>query len=344
MSNKTFRTGLSLPSLSLILLLLCTGWAETASAQQSLIPSLGSSRSGTSGFQFLKINPDARSASLGGSNVADAIDGSALYLNPALAAQMSDNQVYLGHTQYFADISLNYASYVHRYRGMAFGGSLMYLDSGEMDETNEFFPTGTGRTFRTVHLAAGLSFAQELTNLFSYGVTAKYLDERIEEVESQSVVFDVGFFYRVGDTGLRFAVGLNNFGLDATPEGETTRQTLDGEVVETDFEDVSPPTTFRIGAAYDIYSNDSFDVISFAQVTNPSDNAERFSLGSELEYLDQFFVRAGYEFGVDEALLPSFGAGFKFPFSEGYKLGVDYGFSTRDRLGSMHRFALKFDL
>ncbi|HBQ59637.1 MAG TPA: hypothetical protein DD671_08440, partial [Balneolaceae bacterium] len=45
---------------------------------QGVFPSLGGSRSGTSGFQFLKINVDARSSALGGSNVADAMDGSAL--------------------------------------------------------------------------------------------------------------------------------------------------------------------------------------------------------------------------------------------------------------------------
>ena len=335
-------TSLTIKTLSLVVLMMLVGASDTVQAQ-SILPSLGGSRSGTSGFQFVKINPDARSAGLGSSSVADAIDGSALYFNPALAAQLDRNQVYLGHTQYFADISLNYASYIHRYRGMAFGGSLMYLDSGEMDVTNEFNPFGTGQTFRTVHLAAGLTFAQELTNLFSYGLSVKYLDERIEEVESQTVVFDVGFFYRVGDTGLRFAVGLNNFGLDASPSGESSRQTLDGVVIETDFEDVSPPTTFMLGAAYDIYSTDNFNLLGTAQITNPSDNAEQFSFGMELAYLNQFYVRAGYEFGVDEARLPSFGVGFDLPIL-GYGLGLDYGFSTRQYLGSLHRFSLKFNL
>jgi len=330
-------------SLSVVLLLVFAGMVETVEAQRSILPSLGGSRSGTSGFQFLKINPDARSAALGGSNVADAMDGSALYLNPALLAQLDGNQVYLGHTQYFADISLNYAGYVHRYRGMAFGASLMYLDSGTMDVTNEFNPTGTGQTFSTGHLAAGLSFAQQLTNLFSYGVTAKYLDERILDVKSQTVVFDVGFFYRVGDTGLRFAVGLSNFGIDATPSGELEREDLDGTVTERDFEDISPPTMFKIGAAYDVYSNDNISVVSTAQISNPSDNAEQFSLGTELTYMNQFHVRAGYEFGVDEALLPSFGVGFQLPVL-GYGLGMDYGFSTRQYLGSLHRIALKFNL
>lgn len=327
----------------LVAIIMVFGAAEYAQAQRSIIPSLGGSRSGTSGFQFLKINVDARSAAMGGSNVADASDGSALYLNPALAIQSASSQVHLGHTAYFADISLNYASYIHKMGSIAFGGSLIYLDSGEMNETTEFAPTGTGRTFRTIHMAAGLSFSQELTNLFSYGATLKYLDERIEEVQAQAVVFDIGFFYRVGDTGLRFAVGLNNFGLDATPTGETRRQTLDGEVVETDFEDVSPPTMFLIGAAYDIYEKNDFDIMLTAQITNPSDNAEKLSLGTEVGYMNQFFLRAGYEFGTDEASLPSFGVGFKLPIRN-YSVGLDYGFSTRDRLGSLHRLAIKFNL
>lgn len=317
--------------------------AESVLAQRSIIPSLGSSRSGTSGYQFLKINVDARSAGMGGSNVADAMDGSSLYLNPALAVQMRNNQFYLGHTAYFADIDLNYASYIHRFQNIAVGASLMYLDSGVMNETNEFNPIGTGRTFRTVHMAAGLTFAQELTTLFSYGLTVKYLDERIEEIQAQTVVVDIGFFYRVGDSGLRFAIGLNNFGLDATPEGETIRRTLDGDVIENDFERVSPPTTFSIGTAYDAYESESIKVLVTGQVTNPSDNAERFSLGTELTYLNQFFLRTGYEFGVDEVKLPSFGVGFKLPIGN-YSVALDYGFSTRDRLGSLHRVALKFNI
>jgi hypothetical protein len=333
----------NLIKLALIAGIVVFGVADYAEAQRGIIPSLGGSRSGTSGFQFLKINVDARSAAMGGSNVADALDGSSLYLNPALAVQMGGNQLHIGHTAYFADISLNYLSYIHSFGSMALGGSLVYLDSGSMNETTEFMPTGTGRTFRTIHMAAGLSFSQSLTTLFSYGATLKYLDERIEEVQSQTVVVDIGFFYRVGDTGLRFAVGLNNFGIDASPSGTTTRQTLDGpEEVDT-FEDVSPPTMFLIGAAYDVYSKNDFDIMMTAQITNPSDNAEKFSIGSEVGFMNQFFLRAGYEFGVDEASWPSFGVGFKLPVFN-YHIGADYGFTTRDRLGNLHRIALKINL
>lgn len=333
---------LQLDRIGLILFLALLVSAEPILAQRAIIPSLGSSRSGTSGFQYLKINVDARSSAMAGSNIADANDVSALYLNPALAVQRRGHQFYLGHTAYFADISMNYVGYIHRHRNFAFGGALTYLDSGSMEETTEFNPFGTGRTFRTIHMAAQLTMAQELTNLFSYGISLKYLDERVEEIQSQTVVADVGFFYRVGDTGLRFAIGLNNFGIDATPTGETERQTLDGRVIESEFEDVGAPTTFSIGAAYDAYRTDNLNVLVTGAIINPSDNAERLSLGAELGYMNMFFTRVGYEFGVDEASLPSFGVGFKLPILN-YGLGVDYGFSTRDRLGSLHRIALKFN-
>lgn len=339
----------TLLSATLIVLMLCL---TTEGVARNVFPSFGSSRSGTSGFQFLKIGVDARSAGMAYSNIADSKDASSLFWNPALAAQMGQNQFFLGHTAYFTDISLNYGAYVHRYRNMAFGASLTYLDSGEMEETTEFQPFGTGRTFRTIHMAAGLTFAQELTSLFSYGLTLKYLDERIEEITTRTAVVDVGFFYRVGNTGLRFAVGINNFGFDASPGGETRRRPGphedvatddDGFIVFDDFEEISPPTTFNLGAAYDLYQSELVNVIITGQVINPNDNAERFSLGTELQFMQQFYARAGYEFGVDEIYLPNFGVGFNLPVQR-YSLGLDYGFAARERLGVLHRFSLKFNL
>ncbi len=337
--------------LLLILLVLLVPATETLG--QSIFPSFGSSRSGTSGFQFLKIGVDARSAGMAYSNIADARDASSLFWNPALAAQMDQSQFFMGHTAYFVDLSHNYGAYVHRIRNFAIGASLIYLDSGEMEETTEFHPTGTGRTFRTIHMAAGLSVAQQLTSLFSYGVSLRYLDERIEEIQSQTAVLDIGFFYRVGETGLRFAVGVNNFGLDASPSGETRRiagphesgsGTDDQEYITYDkFESISPPTTFNLGAAYDLYESDIIQVLLTGQVINPNDNAERFSLGTELSFLHQFYARAGYEFGVDEIYLPNFGVGFQLPLQR-YSLEMDYGFATREKLGSLHRISLKFNL
>lgn len=330
------------PVKRIFLFIAIAGMAQAVAAQ-SILPALGSSRSGTSGFQFLKIPVDPRSAAMGNSSVADALDGSSLYWNPALTSQMPRSQVYLSHTQYFADIAMLYTGYVHRFGSRAVGVSLQYLDSGEIPETTEFDPFGTNRTFRTLHMALGLSYSQQLTTLFSYGVTAKLATERVVSVDYSAPLVDMGFFYKVGDTGLRFAVGVSNFGFDASPEGETERPTLEGVVTEDEYELVSPPTTFTLGAAYDIVKGDIYNVLLTGQLTNPSDNSERLSFGTEFRFMNQFFVRSGYELGVDEASLPTFGAGVKVPLV-GRELSMNYGFATRDRLGSLHRVSLLIGL
>lgn len=305
--------------------------------------SFGEDRAGTEGFQFTKIAVDPRSAAMGNSNMADAYDASSLYWNPALSARLEGSNVMLSHTRYFAGINLDYFSVVQKVGDFALGGSVQYLSSGEITETTEFQPFGTGRTFATHHLSAGATVSHEVTELFSYGITFRYLMEKIEEIQYQSGAIDFGFSYLVGDTGLRFAVGINNFGFDSSPEGTTTRESLNGvEVIEPE-EQQSLPTRFLIGAAYDLIYNEENSLVVTAQITNPSDNAEQFNVGAEYGFMKQFFVRTGYEFGIEERKLPSFGAGVELPFGNRI-IRADYAYSLYERLGEIHRIAINVAL
>lgn len=327
---------------SLLLLMVSVICLSEAGAQ-SILPNFGGDRSGTSGFQFAKINVDARSAAMGNANMADAADASSLYWNPALASRMEGSELMAGHTSYFAGISMEYLSYVHRTGDFAFGGSVQYLNSGDIKETTEFQPFGTGRTFRTVHINAGITASHAITELFSYGLTVRFLMERIEEVEMRTGAIDFGFYYTVGETGLRFAVGINNFGLDTSPTGTTVRTTLNGEEEVSEFADVSLPTRFNLAAAYDILDTEQNNLVITGQITNPSDNSERVGLGLEYGFMQQFFVRTGYEFGLEERVIPSAGAGIKIPVA-GKVITADYGYTNFERLGTIHRVALRVGL
>lgn len=303
----------------------------------------GEDRAGTESFQFTKIPVDPRSAAMGNSNMADAADGSSLYWNPALAARVDQPTFMLSHTSYVADVSVDYLSYIHKFGDFAVGASVHYLNSGEIKETTEFQPFGTGRMFSTQHIAAGVSGAHQVTDLFSYGITLKLLTEKIEEVSYISGAIDFGFSYLVGDTGLRFAVGINNFGLDGAPSGTTTREDLNGvQEIEPD-EYSSLPTRFHIGAAYDVIKSESNSLIVTAQITNPSDNAEQFNIGAEYGFMDQFYVRTGYEFGIEERKIPSMGGGIKVPFA-GKTIQADYAYTLFERLGDIHRIAISISL
>lgn len=324
--------------ISLFIFLLCVIPGSVALAQ-----SFGEDRAGTESFQFTKIAVDPRSAAMGNSNMADAVDGSSLYWNPALAARLTSSNLMVSHTAYFVGVNQNYFSYIHKVGTFALGGSLQYLNSGDIRETTEFQPFGTGRTFSTQHFAVGISGAHQVTELFSYGITLKFLMEKIEEVDYSTGAIDFGFSYLVGDTGLRFAVGINNFGLDANPSGITSRETLNGnEEIEPDVTS-SLPTRFHIGAAYDLFENDQSKVVLTGQITNPSDNAEQFNIGAEYSFMKQFFVRTGYEFGIEERKIPSLGAGVELNVMN-RTFRADYSYSLYERLGEIHRIAISFSL
>lgn len=305
--------------------------------------SFGSDRAGTQGFQFTKITVDARSAAMGNSNMADAMDGSSLYWNPALASKIGSSFASISHTDYVVETSQEYFSYIHKYKDFAFGGSVQYFGSGDIKETTETQPLGTGRVFTTSHLAAGLTASHKITDLFSYGVSIKYYRVGIEEITYQTTGLDFGFSYDVGETGLRFAVGINNFGLDASPSGKTIRNTPDGEIEEEAQSDLSLPTRFTIGAALDVIEEENSKLILTGQITNPSDNAEQLNVGAEYIFMNQFFFRGGYEFGIEERKLPSIGGGVKLPFG-GRSVSADYAYTNYERLGSIHRISLSFSL
>ncbi len=313
-----------------------------------LLPSLGGERAGTSGFQFLKIPVDARSAALGQTVVASASDVGALYWNPALIAHSPGIQAGFYHTAYFVDVSLDFAGLVYPISGtnMFVGASIQTMDSGEMDVTTEFQPFGTGQTFRLRDMAVGVSFSQQLTDLFSYGITSKYVRESVAGLVASTVVFDVGFFYAVGTSGLDLAVSVRNFGLDGTPEGALERRVIapNPQVIETEFEALTPPTTFHLGVVYrvlDDHPAQSLDVS--AQLNNPNDNAENWNVGVEYGWNRMLYLRTGYRFGIEEYATPSFGVGLRIPVG-GPDLRFDYGFNRLERLGNVNRIGLNLTL
>ena len=285
---------------------------------------------------------------MGETVVANASDASALFWNPALAARTDFLQVSASHTAYFVDVNMEFLAVTFKPRGssIAMGASLQTLTSGDMDVTTEFQPFGTGETFAFRDLAAGLTFSQSLTDLFSYGVTAKYVRESTAGISTSSVLFDLGVFYAVGNTGAAMGVAVRSFGIDGKPTGEIERTVIGdpARVVETDFESITPPTTFLLGFSYELLrSQEMNDLIVSAQLNNPNDNAENWNVGVEYAWNRILVLRAGYRFGVEEYDLPSFGAGLNIPYL-GRNLRFDYGFSRLARLGSVHRVGLNLAL
>jgi hypothetical protein len=326
--------------LNFILVFVCFGLSIV---KAQILPTFGNSRTGGSGMQFLKISPDARGMSLGGSAVAITNDVSAMYWNPAAITQVDTGKVNImtSHTRYFGNTSSNFVGSVFKVGKLSFVGIQVFsMNFGTMDETTEFESQGTGRQFTVANYLVGLTYAKILTNSFSFGVNAKYANEGFAGVTVHNALFDLGLKYDVGVKHTRFGINFSNFGFNVSPSGDVTVLKFDGPTDITSFSTVTVPGIFRVGAAFDPIHTNEHVLTASGQLNHPTDNNETYALGMEYTYLKTGFLRAGYEFGSDEKYIaPSAGIGLKILRSFG-GFTIDYGFLAKNNLGNNHRITL----
>ncbi|MFI5172739.1 MAG: PorV/PorQ family protein [Chitinophagales bacterium] len=327
-------------TLSAILLICCMH------LYAQVLPTYGDSRTGTTGWQFLKIAPDARSAGLSESFLAIVNDVSSLYWNPAGLTQLDTNKFNfsIAYTDYAAGTSLNFGGITYRInKNTLVGISMQYFDAGEMKVTTEFLPFGNGQTFRATDIGLGISLAKELTDQFSFGVTAKYIREDLATVHNQNIVFDFGFQYDIGIQNTRFAVAISNFGFNTKPGGDIVVVNLNETYTASDFTEIAVPTVFRLAFAWDAIKTDKNILTTSLQLNHPTDNNETYSLGVEYIWKQLFYARTGYTFATDESALPAFGFGIYLKRRYG-TIKFDYGFNYLNTLGSINKIGIAYTL
>ncbi|MBC7383754.1 MAG: PorV/PorQ family protein [Bacteroidia bacterium] len=326
-----------------IFLLFIFCYLFTSSAQGQLLPTFGNSRTGGSGMQFLKIHHDARSTGMAGAVVGITNDVSALFWNPAGITKTDTGKVnfMLSHTRYYANTQVNFAGAVIKAGKLSYlGMQVLSLNYGDLEETTEFQPYGTGRNVNLSNVLVGLTYAKILTDNFSFGITGKWAHEGIADVRVNNFLFDLGLTYNIGLRYSRFGVTFSNFGLNVSPAGEVKILKLNGEKTLSNFSEVSVPSVFRVGGAFDPIHNNKNILTIAAQLNHPTDNNETFAFGAEYSYKRILFGRTGYEFGSDENYrLPTAGFGLRLPRKFG-NLRFDYSFTNKARLGNLQRLTI----
>ncbi len=306
-----------------------------------LLPDLGGQRRGTTAAQFLKIGLGARAIGMGEAFTAVANDAEALYWNPAGISRFNKHAIVFSHNQWLVDTQLEFAGAVyHLDAANSFGVAVTYLHTEDMIETTELQPFGTGRTFGFSDFLLSISYARNMTNQFSFGVSTKFMQETIAELDMRALLFDLGIRYETGWKSVRFAAMVSNFGGDMQPTGSYEMQTLDNQRIEVDdFQSFPPPTLFRVGVATELIENENHRVTTSVQLNHPNDNAENINLGLEYWWQNRFAIRGGYKTAqAEESYSAGFGLNFPITLAD---FRLDYAFTQFGRLGSVNRFAIQ---
>lgn len=315
------------------------------------------SKAGQAGGQFLKIGPGARANAMGGAFCSVADDLSAIHWNPAGVAALDDIQVYVSYTSWFADFQQNFAALSAPIND-DFKVSLFLLSFGANDiaETTLNRPEGTGQTYDVNDMMFGAGFHGNLTEQFSFGITAKYVQNAFETVSAGGFAFDVGTMYDTQIEGIKLGFSIHNLSAERTFEGTPleiqTNQT--GNVLNPDNGGTqaslgavvpswpfSLPLIFRAGISKDFIDTEDHFLLASADFITMSDANEQFAVGAEYIYKDLFSLRGGYYYGNDQ-LSVSGGAGIKY-LSGGFDGTLEYAINPTTSFGLIHRLNVILD-
>ncbi|MDP5170686.1 MAG: PorV/PorQ family protein [Bacteroidia bacterium] len=324
-------------SILLVFLIPCLG------LHAQIFPELGAQRAGISALTFLNLDLSPRSAALAGANICLSSDAFGAALNPATLSDLKGISVAASHTFWAADIDYSFLSVAKPTSAGVFAISLSGLNSGPMPVRTTFQPEGTGENFYAYYLTTGLSYANRLTDQFSWGTNVRYVREQLAEFRANTVVVDLGFLYNTDFKDLTFAVAIKNFGGNSTLKGSVELDTAFSNK-PLNLESYPAPTVFQLGLSMVPWKNadESQTLTAMLQLNHPNDNSENIRLGLEYAYKNLLFLRAGYKVNVKDQPFPTAGVGVRmrlgaFPFR------FDYAFDQLQYLGTIHRVGLNID-
>ena len=311
---------------------------------------------GATGWQFLKLYTNARSAAMAG--IATSIshgDATSALSNPASIADINNLDASVTQMNWIADISYNSASVVKNMGKWGFFGlSFITLDYGTMYRTSitanttaSGIPDGTYElemdegTFSGGDLALGLSYARQVTDRLQVGGTIRYISETLDDgqdIGTSNWCMDIGTVYYTGIKSLRIAMLGRNFGPDVNFTGYDERVMVPPT-------DVKTPMQFVMGIGYDLLeeSNESPHLLTLAtEFVHPNDGPEKMNFGAEYTFNKMFSLRAGYRAKYDEEGL-TLGAGFNIHTGD-FRVRINYAYVDFGTFDYVNLFTLNVGL
>ena len=181
-------------------------------------------KKGTAAADELLIPVGARGIALGGAPVAYINGIDAMYWNPAgVANTMQAMEANFSYMNYIADINITNAAIATKLGFGSVGVSFQSISFGDIANTTEYSPDGTGVMYSPTFLTVGLTYARAMSDRINVGVNVKYVSETIMEAHASTFAIDAGVQYKTS-YGVSLGVVMKNFGSPARYSGPCLRK------------------------------------------------------------------------------------------------------------------------
>ena len=315
---------------SLLSILLVSGVSREGYAQPGEV----------TGFSFLRIEPSARAAALGGSfSAMYGDDANGMFYNPALLNDQMHRALSVSFLNHVSDLRASFIAFgFHEDRIGSMGVGLRFLSWGTLTETdaqgNEL------GDFSANDLAVTLGISRPYADRVHFGVNVHTILSSVSSFNASALALDLGMMYYSVDGNFTFSASVNNLGVVLNSLGSTTDEL---------------PVDFRLSltrrlkhlplllsvTGYNLHDYDSTPegATTFGAIM------DHITLGGEFQFSEGFNVRIGYNHRRHETLKTKSRLDFAgFGFGVGLKISsirFDYAFNSWSELGGMNQFTVR---
>jgi hypothetical protein len=254
------------------------------------------------GLAFLKLGVTSRAVALGEAVVSNSEDASSVHYNPASMFLGSNVNVLFMHNQQVLGVKTEYLAARVKLTKFAMGFSLnnTSVDGIEVRE----IPGQPLTTFTSQDVELNFSGAYKWNDAFQFGLSAKFLYEKIYIDNNDGYAFDFGGLY--SKDKLSIGAAIANLGHMNSLRNESTKL----------------PASLRFGATY------LFPLESIGAVLRVSGDGYKVldggimhaNAGAEFVYKELLSLRLGYQSGYDNKNITT-GIGIKY-----HVFSLDYAF------------------
>jgi hypothetical protein len=314
---------------------------------------------GQNSFQFLDLDFNARSLSLGGDFIGLKDDGLNLAVaNPASITTEMDGNFALNH--FLFPSGINYGQFAYGKSTEKYGsfvGHLRYVSYGKFTRTDE---AGNEQgTFTAGDYALGLGYGKELNKYFSIGGNLNFIFSHLESYTAVGVGVDIASTYYNEEANFTATIVARNIGYQIKGYTKDNHEPLPLEVLAgASYKFHHAPFRLSIMATdltnWDLTYNDptllpTIDKLTGDTIPVPTASfvqkvAYHTNFGFELVPSDNFFLRVGFNYQRRNGLgiVDRKGAsGFSFGFGlKTKKLEFNYGVAFYSAVGASNVFGV----
>ncbi len=304
------------------------------------------------GFDFMMVTQDARSAAMG--DAVNSLAGGAysLFHNPATMAEMPTVfDVAAGVNSWIADIKqfslcASVSPFSGRY-GVA-GVSLQSVDYGDVQGTmvwnNSDGYIDTGNLTPSA-LAVGVGYAYMISTQFGVGAQVRLAYQSLgssavpegnalvtKQNAASAVAYDFGTIFNTGIKSLAFGMSIRNFSQNITYEQESFQL----------------PLLFTIGVSANLFDfigarGPDQSLIVSCDATHPRSHPEQVKVGFEYQFMKLIALRGGYIAGNSEDSY-TLGVGLSSAALgiSTMNFSIDYSYTPFGVFNNVQRFTARF--